>query len=374
MIVNRQFRGCVPIVENEDLNEIYASEVVDCDLKRDSLRPVNSDLNVSASIGNSTQTIWYSGSHWYQFDDILHIVKALDAISSKRVVISSGDASTTYYPKETDTALGDAGAGPWPAATRRHGMPAPSSAPVIVAGGTATGDFEGSYSWVYTYFYTRPDGSVIESAPSPPSDIFDAYDDHTTVTVGSMAWPSPAVAGVTYSGIRIYRMVSSSTGALFHFVHEQATVADWIDTVTDAAASLNAVLETMDVSSGISVYWSRPLDTLKGLTMIGNGIFVGFKDNYIYPSVTFVSYAYPEAYQLAADVTIKAIGYTGSMAIVLTESTPYLLLGQDPATLSLVRIDVTRPLCWPAKIRREHADRRFVSVNRGADPDRCFRP
>jgi len=332
------FKPAYPIVEPENLPPEYAADLLDCDLTRGGLRATKLDsLQTSIAISVDTQSIYFNGNVWYQWPGLVDVAKNFDSITSKRVLIT-GDG----YPKETDTALGDTGLGPWPAATRRNGLPAPADAPGILLGGVAGTDEKGRYSWVYTYYYTRPDGSVIESAPSPPTAVITVMDGET-VTLTTMAYPDPAVAGCSYTGIRIYRMVATESGALYHFVHEQTDVLDWLDDVSDETASANAILETMDMSSGYPVSWEKPIDTLKGITLVDYGYFVGYDGNKIYPSVLFVGYAFPGKYSLSTDSQIKGLGYTGSVVIVLTEANPYMLYGQDPATLSLRRLNYVRP-------------------------------
>ncbi|RLB93531.1 MAG: hypothetical protein DRH26_03660 [Deltaproteobacteria bacterium] len=272
----------------------------------------------------------------YEWDTPVDIAKNLDSITSERILIS-GDG----YPKEADVALGSTGAGPWPAATRRNGLPAPDTAPGLSIGGSGT-EVQGEYSWVYTYYFTRPDGTVIESAPSPPTAVI-TVDVGETVTLTTMAYPSPAVDGCSYTGVRIYRLYSTEISSLYHFVREQTNVNNWLDNVSDAQASANAVLETMDMSTGFPVSWDVPIDTLKGVILTDFGFFVGYSGNEVYLSVIFVSYAFPGKYSLSTDSEIVGLGYTGSIVVVLTKANPHILSGQNPASVSIRRLNYVRP-------------------------------
>ncbi len=332
-------KAAIPKVESELLQPEYAADLLDCNIESGSLAPVKGDLLLPDPIQADTETVYHTGDQLYQWPGLVDVARSFDDIDSKRILFTGSG-----YPKETDTALGDTGGGPWPSATRRNGLPTPEDAPGILLGGTAgeEADERGRYSWVYTYYFERPDGSVIESAPSPPSGIITLMDGETA-TMDLMAYPSPAVEGCSYTGVRIYRIQATENSALYHFVHEQASVSDWLDNVTDLEASANVILETMDMSTGSPVSWDRPIDNLNGITKVDSGFFVGYSGNKIYPSVIFVPYAFPGKYSLSADSKIKGIGCAGSVVVALTEDAPYLLIGQDPATVSFRSLNYSRP-------------------------------
>jgi len=331
------FKAAIPLIEPELLPPENAADLLDCNIDRGSLAPVKGDLLLSDPIEADTETVYHTGNKLYQWPGLVDVARSFDDLDSKRIVFTGSG-----YPKETDTALGDTGAGPWPAATRRNGLPAPVDPPGILMGGTSGEDTQGIYSWVYTYFFTRPDGSEIESSTSPPTADITILEGET-ITLTALAYPSPSVEGCSYSGIRIYRMQATEASALYHFVQEQANLNAWLDDVSDLEASANAILETMNMSTGYPVAWSTPVEALSGITKVNSGFFVGFSGEKIYPSVLFVSFAFPGKYSLSADSLIKAIGSIGSVVVALTDDRPHFLIGQDPATVSFKSVDYSRP-------------------------------
>jgi hypothetical protein len=318
------FKGAIPMLSPRLLPDGAAAKAVNCDLDSGALVPVKGVTTIEDK-PETTASIHKMGDEFLTWDSIVDVVRALVADSGNRVMFT-GDG----YPKETNETLALTSA-PYPTATRRLGIPAPSNALTITLVGSAESDVNYSASWVYTIVGKWADGSEVESAPSPPTAVTDIYDGITPRLTG---FTDSAVAGVYTTHFRIYRLNSGNFGAEYQYVNEMAvTTTTFDDTV--ASGDLAEVIP--------STNWTHPDAGLSGLTATSHGLVFGFKGNTIYPSEVFIPYAYPSIYSLVTESDIVGIGYTGSLVAVLTETVPYLLYGQDPATLSLRRLGYQQP-------------------------------
>jgi len=313
------FKGEVPRVADKLLPVEYASSAINCDLESGNLQPLKGVSSVQ-DVGATCTSIYKMSTSYLQWAANVNVVKSLVADSGNRILIS-GDG----YPKETNASLA-IGSGTYPSATRRLGIPAPTNALTVTLNGTAGEDIVHSSSYVYTIVGEWADGSVVESAPSVATDVFDVYSDITPRLTGFV---DATATGVYTTHFRIYRLNSGTTGAEYQYVDDIAVTETYLDdTVLDA--DLGEVLPT--------TYWTAPESTLTGLIATSHGLVFGFDGNTIYPSEIFIPYAYPSIYSLVTESDIVGLGYTGSLVVVLTETVPYMLIGQEPETLSLRRL------------------------------------
>lgn len=177
-----------------------------------------------------------------------------------------------------------------------------------------------------------------ESAPSPVSVLIEA-DQNDTVTI-----PRPTELGVSgtvanylYTGWRIYRSNSGTTGTNFQLVADLAlATTSFID--EKLGSELQEVLPTttwltppmQDMPSGITI--STPY--LRGLTGMANGVMAGFFDNTVCFCEPYVPYAWPIEYQLTTKFQIVGMGSFGQTLFVGTKGIPYLISGSDSASMS----------------------------------------
>ena len=136
---------------------------------------------------------------------------------------------------------------------------------------------------------------------------------------------------------------SVAAGTLYHDVSENpgtTTAVYWgessYDFVDDFSfRSLTGILSTSDYLS--------PPDDLKGLTVFNNNILVGFSGNEIYFSEPGQYHAWPRVYKQTIPYNIVGLAVMSGYLLVTTESYPYLVSGNDPAVLSIVRVDARYP-------------------------------
>ena len=191
-----------------------------------------------------------------------------------------------------------------------------------------------------------------ESAPSIPTDTIDVvpgspvkflknFVAHSGLVLTS-ADPTnyPTAEYPDLVGIRLYRtdetgtfrLVDSETTLTLALLNSGTAATDVIYTDSKTDAQLGEPLTTTG--------WYPPPQGVTGLISAPNGVVVGFKGKTIYPSVPFVPYAYPIAYQMATDADIMGLVSTASGIAVLTKQMPYLVAGTDPSGFSMVKLEV----------------------------------
>lgn len=155
-------------------------------------------------------------------------------------------------------------------------------------------------------------------------EVTDVVDDYTfTYTGGS---------GSGGAGGTLYHDVSENPGT--------STPRYWGDgsySFTDdfSVASLLNALATDD--------YDPPPEGLKGLTLYNNNILVGFVGNEIYFSEPGQYHAWPRVYRQEIPHNIVGLAVFSGYLLVATENYPYLIQGNDPAVLSVGRVDARYP-------------------------------
>lgn len=127
---------------------------------------------------------------------------------------------------------------------------------------------------------------------------------------------------------RVYR---TDTTGQWRYVGQQAITSDiFQDSLPDT--SLGEVLSTTG--------YIDPPDALTGLTTTPFGVFMGYVGKEVYASVPYQPHAWPLAYRVKSDYDIKGLVVTGAGVIVLTDGYPSLLIGLDPASWQLVKLEI----------------------------------
>lgn len=134
-----------------------------------------------------------------------------------------------------------------------------------------------------------------------------------------------------------------SGGVLYHDIAEDPDdepARYWADPSYDlvddySLAGLGNVLDTDD--------YDAPPEGLRGLSLFNNNIMVGFVGNEVFFSEPGKYHAWPDTYKKSIPHTIVGVAALSGNLLVLTESYPYILSGNDPAILSLARIDANYP-------------------------------
>ena len=109
------------------------------------------------------------------------------------------------------------------------------------------------------------------------------------------------------------------------------------DSYTDDFDFLNLV------SLLLSDDYDAPESAMTGLTLAQNNMVVGFFDNQLCFAEPGKPWAWPLKYRVTFEHDIVAIEVVGGFLIVLTDTYAYRVAGNDPATLSISRIDTPYP-------------------------------
>lgn len=290
---------------------------------RADLRPLNAPLTV-ATVPAGRQSIYRMGrdtpsdsQYWLSWPSVVHAVRGPNAVDNAERTYFTGDG----VPKWTNSTMG-LSASPFPTAARLLGVPAPATAPILVATPVAPPAGQSvppNESLYYVYTYVTDIGE--ESAPSPVSSELVCQ---TTATVAISALAAPPSGNYGINKIRIYRTQAGSSGnADFYFLRE---IASTLTTTSDDRRALGAVMET--------TAWATPPADLKWLTVLWNGMLAAISGRSVRFCETNVPYAWPVAYDvLPPDSTPVAQATFGQNLVVLTTGAPRLVSGGSPEAM-----------------------------------------
>jgi len=195
-----------------------------------------------------------------------------------------------------------------------------------------------------SYVYTFVSGVGEEGPPSAASVVFDKVDGQT-VTISAMETSAGSGSGRTNTNIthkRIYRSNTGSNTTNFQFVAQ----------VSLATASYVDAKDNSELAELIpSTYWIGPPNEntsdypdgqMLGLTALPGGIFAGFTGKRVCFSEPYLPHAWPVAYRITLEEKIVGIKAAGAGLVVTTESTPYVIAGTDPQSMSAVRTEAAQ--------------------------------
>jgi hypothetical protein len=237
------------------------------------------------------------------------------------------DAGVGSY---VDNRLNDLATAAIPATSAVTTPAGPTAAPGL-AGATAAAPVLESRSYLYTYVTAYGE----EGPPSAVSSVVDV-DPSATVNLSGLSVSPGANYNVTLK--RIYRSVAGTNAAAFLFVAE-IPVANTTYADVKAATALGELLP--------SESWVAPPADLRGLCLGGNGIAAGFTNNATADaggtlcfSEPYMPHAWPPEYQKSTEFSVVAvIPFGGNAWGVLTTSYPFVAYGNDPAAISLDKMD-----------------------------------
>lgn len=132
-------------------------------------------------------------------------------------------------------------------------------------------------------------------------------------------------------------------GTLYHDVSENpgtTTPRYWGDGSYDFIDDFNV---TSLLNALVTDDYDPPPAGLKGLTLFNNNILVGFVGNELYFSEPGQFHAWPRVYKRDVPHNIVGLAIFSGYLLVATDSYPYLVAGNDPAVLSLTRVDARYP-------------------------------
>lgn len=318
------FEGARPKAHERKLSPGLAQVALNCRTDRGILEPLNAPgSGVSSGAGGTIfKHLDLGWKHWSS-PNVAVIMSAVADSGGHFFVTGDG------YPKQSTTAMGGA--------YRRLGIPAPT-APLSVQlseviidpvddedeDEVKTPEIDRSSSYCYTYVVDMGAGGLQESAPSPPTGVFDVLEKQKVTLTG---FSVPGAAGVTVSKYRIYRTVGGQRSSAYFFLKElNVGSSSWTDDLSDDRVSTEHL-----ATAG----WDMPEDDAQGIILTPNGVYAMFRKNEILLSEPFIPYAYPQKYRLATQDRIVGLGFFESSIVVLTVGRPFVLMGSTPESMSM---------------------------------------
>lgn len=178
------------------------------------------------------------------------------------------------------------------------------------------------------YLVTWVNGYGEEGAPSDPTTIISITPD-TSVVFSS--FPTEALNGANDYWITHMRLYRTDANGNWRYVTELAYgTQSYTDTKLDGDLG-----ETLPTEG-----WYAPPDDMKGLTMMPGGCFIGFNGKTILGSKPYVPYAYPYENRVQVDQDVVGLVCTAAGVVVLTEGNPSLLIGTDPSSWAVVKLEI----------------------------------
>jgi len=310
----------------------------------------------------------YEGLYWFEWEADVDIVSAPVSADTQGKVYYTGDG----IPKKTNRTEATTGSSAMPINFYPQAVPTPFPAPTASLGSGGTGDARSiNYVWtIVTSWYE-------EGLPSPASNTVNALQGQTVNLTGmTMVWK----AGTQYElgnfvfavgdegGTYLYKCVEAGTSGGTEPTWDQTVDADTTDNTVKWRCYENNLLEkriyrlntgdnyanyayVASISISSTSYadsktdsqlgeelpsedYDPPVDTLKGLTYMGNGIMAGFSGKDLYFSEPYKPWAYPISYSLTMPDAIVGIASVGDILVVLTEGAPHLVTGIDPSAMT----------------------------------------
>lgn len=183
-----------------------------------------------------------------------------------------------------------------------------------------------------------------EGPPSDPtSDL--VLTQGTAVTFATT--PATSLSGSTdynIQSVRLYRTDSSGNYRLVPKTDsEGALVKDSngnviYDIPYGTTNFVDKAVDSQLAESLPTIGWYQPPTNLQGIILFG-GCIVGFVDKTVYACVPYIPSAFPLEYQLNTEYPIVGLVNTAAGIIVLTQGTPALIIGTDPANWGIVKLE-----------------------------------
>lgn len=346
----QQFSGIAPRIAPRLLPATLAQEALDVKLWSGELRPHYADTIIKY-IPSHTQSIyrykWKNKKYnWLGWAKSVNVVKGpVYDDENNRIYLMVNDGTGFLV---TDSSLLEDrdyinGLESKAYAVAIH---EPGQSDIWVSGGTGSGDIE-SRSYVYCYVRQWSDGTIDVGKSSGPlknrSDRSRYTVDVRPGQVVDMSIVDPIAhangIGAGINKIYIYRSEVTSAGqALYSYV-------DQFDVNTNRVTNNPAAVWVANGSyykysdskpntslgeACPSIYWDPPVDGLKGLVSLQNGLFAAYKDSTVYVSDWNAPHAWPYEHTVTIDYPIVGLGSFGNTIVVCTEAAPVLITVTDP--------------------------------------------
>ena len=277
---------------------------------------------------------------WLTFDKPVNIVKGpIFGDENNRILISgiSDDIRITDLTMVSFASKPGGGYEPTTVTTANsYSLAIPTVGKVTMSVNGNNDQNRESRSYVVALVREWADGKLDLGKTSAPAR--DKYD-NLTVTVGMGDTVTLNVTDIpkdayTNAGVRkayIYRTTVGSDGTTtYGFVGEVEIYNGQTSFEFTDTRSHEDVEE-----SATSLEWDAPIDGLKGLVSLNNGVLAAYTGSDVYFSYPYQVHAWPYTYRVSVDFNIVGLGAFGNTVVICTDGCPSLALVSDPASVSL---------------------------------------
>ncbi|EPC5192533.1 hypothetical protein [Edwardsiella piscicida] len=320
-------RGEQPRIVSHLLPETNATLAQNCHFRHGVITPLYADKDAEISFSLDPQTLFhYRDDVWFAWVGRVQAIRSPVAQDKYgRVYFTDGQA-----PRVTSAQIATQGAGHYPAASYRLGVPAPGHPPGIGEITNPNGEERNDPLDDETRFYVETYVTAYgeEGPPGPVSREVTIPTPDCRVT---LHLTSPVIQNHNLTRRRLYRSVTGGGAADYLLVAELAlTQKEYVDSLSSAA--LGGALETYD--------YLMPPDNMVGLCLMANGIAAAFAGNEVMFSAPYLPYAWPSAYRQSIEHNIVAIAALGTALVVATQGYAYLFSGVSPGSMTSSKLPI----------------------------------
>lgn len=317
------FKGVVPLADPRLLAPEIATEADNCRFERGNLEPYKELSPVADVIEANTQSLFlYDDSFWFSWNTDVDVILSPTIGDDRNTVIWTGDLGGARIGYNNNVTGNETP----PNVSYKLGVPAPSSKLQLAIANNDQDeeDTENDETRYYVYTYVTESGE--EGAPSPVSDKAVIFNPTAEVT---LTIPSEVINEHNLQQVRIYRSGTTLESADFFLLTTlPIATSTYVDTALEPQAF---TLNTID--------FDLPPTNLQGLTVMPNGIAVGFFDKTICFSEAYLPYAWPVGYQQTTEHNIIGLAVMGNSVVVTTEGNPYIFTGISPDSMSGLKLE-----------------------------------
>lgn len=345
----QQFSGVAPRIAPRLLPATLAQEALDVKLWSGELRPHYAD-EILQYIPSNIQSIyrykWKNKTYnWLMWPYETRVAKGpvYDDENNRIYFMNQGGFfvtdSSLLEDRDYTNGLDESGTPYYTAGIPRAGYN------IMSVSGSGSGDIE-ARSYIVCYVRQWPDGTIdVGKSSEPYATSWDAAARRTidvrpgqTVKIAVSNISDTDIAKTGVNKVYIYRSeVTSSGQALYSYVDQFDINPSHVTNNPNATWNTGGWYEYLDKKANTqlgeacpSIYWDPPVDGLKGLVSLQNGLFAAYKDSTVYVSDWNAPHAWPYEHTVTIDYPIVGLGSFGNTIVVCTEAAPVLIVVQDP--------------------------------------------
>lgn len=346
------FKGLAPAISPIKLADGAATTALNARVEGSSLVPERQPTTLEALPTGTKAFYKWLDQYWLtSVEDESFVESPVVTDTWKRVYMAGGD-----YPRYTAYQVALSGYSATdsiadnptlPTTSYRLGIPSSDNSVSVSVTGTAdadTADIEKTTAYVFTYVTDYGE----EGPPSEPSNLVTFFLGQTR----SLQFPSNPSGNYAFSASgakkRVYRTATGTSNTEYLFVGEtNFSATTFTDSGTDA--DLGEVLPTEG--------HFRPLDDdttyapdgpLQKIVLMPGGFLAGFAGKNVAFSEPYLPHAWNPANTLVTESNIVTIISSTFGLVVLTETRPYVAVGNTPEAMSIVPLDINQA-CVSAK-------------------------